>query len=164
MNILYLHGLDSKLSPEKREVLKKFGKVYAPDLDYYKDANAITTILNFYPDVEINTVIGSSMGGFAGYHVANSLFRPALLFNPALKKRSVPQEIPTVSDSWNNLKQIVIGQKDEVVSPQETLSFLSEGFNPVTELYVRLVPQLGHRIPVELFEAEVESFFEKLCY
>ena len=161
MNILYLHGLDSKLSPEKREILEKFGKVYAPDLDYYKNSNVINTILKFYPGVEINTVIGSSMGGFAGYHVANALFCPALLFNPALKKRSVPQEIPAQPDSWNNLKQIVIGQRDEVVSPKDTLSFLSEEFNPVTKLYVLLVPGLGHRIPVELFEAEVESFFEK---
>ena len=161
MNILYLHGLDSKLSPEKRAILEEYGKVYAPDLDYYKDENAIKTILNFYSNVEINRVIGSSMGGFAGYHVANALCRPALLFNPALKKRSVPQEIPVQPDSWNNLKQIVIGQRDEVVSPQDTLSFLSEAFNPVTELCVRLVPGLGHRIPVELFQEEVKSFFKK---
>ncbi len=163
MNILYLHGLDSKLSPQKRKVLEKFGKVFAPDLDYYTDENAIQTILDLHENVEINTVIGSSMGGFAGYHVSNALARPALLFNPALVKRSVSQNIPGINN-LNNLKQFVLGQIDDVVSPIDTLSFLSENFNPVTDFYLRLVPRLGHNIPVELFEEEVESFFMKLCY
>src|SRR5690606_38765516 len=164
MNILYLHGLDSKLSPEKREILEKYGKVFAPDLDYYQNTNAIRTILEMYSNVDINTVIGSSMGGFAAYHVSNAIFRPALLFNPALRTRSVPQEIPKDNYNYNNLKHFVIGQNDDVVSPADTLSFLSENFNPVTEIHLRLVPRLGHRIPVELFEEEVESFFGKLCY
>lgn len=164
MNILYLHGLDSKLSSEKREILERYGEVFAPDLNYYQNPDAIETILDSYSDVDINVVIGSSMGGFAGYHVANNLFRPALLFNPALKKRSVSQNIPGNTNSYNNLKQIVIGQRDEVVSPEDTLLFLSENFNPVTDIHLRLVPRLGHRIPPELFEEEVKSFFEKLCY
>ncbi|MDT0689573.1 YqiA/YcfP family alpha/beta fold hydrolase [Salegentibacter sp. F188] len=164
MNILYLHGLDSKLSSEKREILEKFGTVLAPDLDYYQNPNAIDSILQMYSEVEINVVIGSSMGGFAGYHVANAIFRPALLFNPALIRRSVPQNIPKEKESYNNLKQIIIGQRDEVVSPQDTLNFLVGEFNPVTDFYLRLVPRLGHRIPVELFEEEVKSFFKKLCY
>ncbi len=163
MNILYLHGLDSKLNPEKRGILEKYGTVYAPDLDYYRDSHAIESILEMYPGEEINTVIGSSMGGFAAYHVANALLRPALLFNPALMKRSVPQNIPGI-EGFNNLKQIVIGQRDEVVSPADTLTFLKTDFNPVTDLHLHLVPRLGHRIPVEFFEEEVASFFEKLCY
>lgn len=164
MNILYLHGLDSKLSPEKRSILEKYGKVFAPDLDYYQNPNAIESVLEMFPDVDINTVIGSSMGGFAAYHVSNALLRPALLFNPALMKRSVAQNIPEDNNNYNNLKQIVIGQIDDVVSPADTLSFLSENFNPVTEIYLHLQPKLGHSIPVELFEEEVERFFKKLCY
>lgn len=163
MNILYLHGLDSKLSPEKKAILEKYGKVYAPDLNYYENPDAIETILEMFADVEINTVIGSSMGGFAAYHVSNALFRPALLFNPALLKRSVPQNIPA-ENNYNNLKQIVIGQRDDVVAPADTLSFLTENFNPVTDIHLHLVPRLGHNIPVEFFEEEVESFFGKLCY
>ena len=163
MNILYLHGLDSKLSPEKKAILEKYGKVYAPDLNYYTNPDAIETILQIYEDVEFNVVMGSSMGGFAGYYVANALFRPALLFNPALSKRSVPQNIPK-EDSHNNLKHIVIGQRDEVVSPADTLSFLTENFNSVTHLHLHLVPRLGHNIPVTFFEEEVSRFFSELCY
>lgn len=163
MNILYLHGLDSKLSPEKKAVLEKYGEVFAPDLNYYTNPDAINSILEMYAGIDINTIIGSSMGGFAAYHVSNALFRPALLFNPALKKRSVPQNVPS-NEAHNDLKQIVIGQMDEVVSPADTLNFLSENFNPVTHLHLHLVPRLGHNIPVELFKEEAQSFFDKLCY
>ncbi len=162
MNILYLHGLDSKLSPEKREVLENYGKVLSPDLNYYENPDAIETILNLYPGGEVDVVMGSSMGGFAGYYVANALNKPALLFNPALVKRSVPQNIPKSIENYNPLKQIVIGQIDEVVSPADTLNFLPGHFNPVTDLHLHLVPGNGHNIPVPLFQAEVKSFFEKL--
>lgn len=161
MNILYLHGLDSKLSPEKREVLEHYGKVLSPDLNYYEDPNAIETILGMYPNGEVDVVIGSSMGGFAGYYVSNALKKPALLFNPALVKRSVPQNIPKL-ENFNSLKQIVLGQIDDVVSPADTLSFLPQDFNAVTDLHLHLVPENGHNIPVPLFEAEVQSFFGKL--
>ena len=163
MNILYLHGLDSKLSPEKKAILEKYGKVHAPNLNYYTNPDAIETILEMYADVDINTVIGSSMGGFVAYHVSNALLRPALLFNPALKKRSVPQNIPS-EGGHNNLKQIVVGQRDDVVSPADTFSFLMKNFNPVTDIHLHLVPRLRHNIPVEFFEEEVKEFFGRLCY
>lgn len=163
MNIIYLHGLDSKLSPEKKSVLEQFGNMYAPDVNYYEDRDAIQTILDYYPNLEIDAVIGSSMGGFAGYHVANALDKPALLFNPAVKKRSVHQNIPSLN-SFNRLKQIVIGQVDEVVIPRDTLEFLLEDFNPVTDLRLHLVPGLGHNIPVEFFKEEVSSFFANTCF
>ena len=158
MNILYLHGLDSKLSPEKRAVLEKFGKVFAADLNYYEDPNAIDTVLQMYPDLEMHAVIGSSMGGFAGYHVSNALERPALLFNPALVKRSVTQHIPEIK-THSKLQQFVLGQKDDVVSPVDTLSFLSGRFDQGTDFHLHLVPGLDHNIPVERFEEEVRSFF-----
>ena len=164
MNILYLHGLDSKLNTEKRTVLEQYGRVFAPDLDYYNNPNTIEWVLEQFSDTEINTVIGSSMGGFAAYHISNALFRPALLFNPALRKRSVHQNLPADINAYNNLKQIVIAQRDQVVLPADTLSFLSENFNPVTDIYLRLVPRLEHRISEALFKEEVDSFFEKLCF
>lgn len=161
MNILYLHGLDSKLSPEKKAILEQYGKVLAPDLNYYEDPDAIETVINMYSEKDINVVIGSSMGGFAGYHVSNLLLRPALLFNPALKERSVDQNIPA-GEARNDLKQIIIGQIDDVVLPADTLDYLAEDFNPVTHIHLHLVPQLGHNIPVEFFEQEVKEFMRKV--
>ncbi len=163
MNILYIHGLDSKLSAEKKAILEGFGEVYAPDLDFYTNENAIETIVDYYPDLEIDIVMGSSMGGFAGYYVANILDKPALLFNPALEKRTVEQGIPGRAAKKNNkFKHIVIGQIDEVVRPQDTLNFMMRNFNPETDLHLHLVPGLGHNIPVPFFEKEVKAFFSNL--
>lgn len=142
-------------------MLENYGKVLSPDLNYYENPNAIETILGMYSNGEVDVVIGSSMGGFAGYYVSNALERPALLFNPAVVKRSVSQNIPEIGN-YSPLKQIVLGQIDDVVAPEDTLSFLPGDFNPVTDLYLHLVPENGHHIPVPLFEEEVRSFFEKL--
>ena len=161
MNILYLHGLDSKLSEEKRKVLQKFGKVFSPDLNYYEDENAVETVLNYCSEITIDVVMGSSMGGFAGYYVSNALDKPALLFNPALVERSVAQKVPQIS-SVNILKHIVLGQVDEVVNPHDTLNYLRSHFNTRTHLHLHLVPGLGHNIPVPFFEEEVRMFLNRL--
>jgi predicted esterase YcpF (UPF0227 family) len=34
MNILYLHGLKSKLKEDKRKILEQYGRVFAPEIDY----------------------------------------------------------------------------------------------------------------------------------
>lgn len=159
MNILYIHGLDSKLSADKKAILEEFGSVYAPDLDFYSNEQAIETILENYRDNQIDVVLGSSMGGFAGYYVSNALDKPALLFNPALEKRTVEQKIPGSASKPNKFKHIVIGQIDTVVNPQDTLNFLVRNFNPETDLHLHLVPQLGHNIPIPFFQKEVNAFF-----
>lgn len=162
MKILYLHGLESKLSPEKREILEKYGEVVAPDVDYYQDPKAIENLLKKYAGLNIDAVVGSSMGGFAGYHISNRLDRPALLFNPALKRRSVKQELPAEISASKKLKQIIIGEKDEVVKPAETLEFISSELYRGSEFYIHLRPGMEHRTPVEIFEEELDSFFAKI--
>lgn len=95
MNILFLHGLESKLSDEKRAILETYGTVIAPDLDYKSNPDAIQNLYDEFKNQNINSIIGSSMGGFAGFHLANSLGIFALLYNPALPYRnSVLQNIP----------------------------------------------------------------------
>lgn len=164
MNILYIHGLDSKLNMEKKKMLEKYGKVFAPDLDYYQNRNAIDSILKMYSEVDINTVIGSSMGGFAGYYISNALDRPALLFNPALQSRSVEQIVPKIEKTSNSFKQIVIGQRDEVVDPKDTLLFISRQLSGQTDFHLNIRHEMEHRVHPECFEEELEIFFFKLCY
>ncbi len=166
MNILYLHGLDSSLNNEKRTVLEKFGTVYAPNIDYRNNPNTIKQLLTTYKkhDPEINVVIGSSMGGFAGYYISEVLNRPALLFNPALASRSVAQEMPDTIISSLNLKHIILGAKDDVITPSETFQFLSKTIDNNIEYRIHLRPNLAHRIPIAVFEEEVDVFFKALCY
>lgn len=166
MNILYLHGLMGRLNEEKRKILEKYGKVFAPDIDYHNDSNSIENLVRRYYDQkeEINVVIGSSMGGFAGWHVSKALQRPALLFNPALAQRSVEQNIPVYEDSSLNFKQLVLGVSDDVVDPSGTMHFLAKELPGAADIKIHLHQHLAHRIPVDVFEEEVEGFFGELCY
>ena len=164
MNILYLHGLKSKLKKEKRKVLEKFGNVFAPDIDYSSGDAQHLPILQSYPNTEFNVIIGSSMGALNAYIISNWIGRPALLFNPPLAKHPwsvmLPEERFIKSDSP---KQLLLGGKDEVVDPQETLTFLGKHLQE-HELEIKIDPYLGHRIPLDLFKEQVTYFFYKLCY
>ena len=164
MNILYLHGLKSKLKEEKRRILEDYGKVFAPDIDYSAEHIQPLRILRNYPDTEFNVIIGSSMGALNAYIISNWIGRPALLFNPPLAKHPwslmLPKEKFIRSDSP---KQLLLGGMDNVVDPQETLTFLGRNLQE-QELEIKVDPFLGHRIPPELFEEQVAHFFSKLCY
>lgn len=158
MNIVYLHGLDSKLSLEKKEILEKFGDVIAPEIDYYSNENAIKSLVDYLKDKKVDLIIGSSIGGFAGYYVSTALKKPALLFNPALKNRSVEQIIPSIPINSRSVKQFVLGVMDDVVNPGETLGFISKTFNEFTDFHIHLRTGLTHNIPLDVFEEEIESF------
>ena len=164
MNILYLHGLKSKLSLEKREILEQYGKVFAPDIDYSKNHVQYTEILKQFPKTEFNVVIGSSMGALNSYIISNWIGRPTLLFNPPLSKHPWStmhsKERFTRGDAP---KQFVLGGSDDVVDPSETMAFLAKHLN-TDELEIKIDPRLGHRIPLSVFEEQVEIFFSKLCY
>ncbi|WP_373059388.1 YqiA/YcfP family alpha/beta fold hydrolase [Zunongwangia sp. H14] len=163
MNILYLHGLKSKLSSAKRKVLEQYGNVYAPDIDYSRDHIQYGEVLQQFPKTEFNVIIGSSMGALNAYIISNWIGRPALLFNPPLSKHPWSTMFPKEKFSRGDAsKQLLLGARDEVVNPQETLSYIGNHlYNH--ELVIKIDPQLGHRIPVDVFKAEVKDFFDKIC-
>lgn len=158
MNLVYLHGLDSKLSLEKKDILEKFGKVIAPEIDYYSNTNAIESLVDQLKDKKVDVIIGSSIGGFAGYYVSTALKKPALLFNPALKNRSVEQIIPSIPINSRSVKQFVLGALDDVVNPGDTLGFISKIYNEFTDFHIHLRTGLTHNIPLDVFEEEINSF------
>lgn len=162
MKIVYIHGLDSKLSPEKREILEKFGTVISPDINYYDNPQSIDTILREVKGEDPDVIIGSSMGGFATYYVSTALQKPALMFNPALAERTVEQEVPEGKIEKRQLKQFLLGAIDDVVDPGKTLNFISEAYNQHTDFHIHILPGLTHNIPLDIFEAEVRSFLEKV--
>ncbi|MBT8295768.1 MAG: hypothetical protein KJO51_05080 [Gramella sp.] len=162
MNILYLHGLHSKLSDEKRGVLEKYGSVYAPDIDYNSKHTQPVEILDQYSGTEFNVVIGSSMGALNGFIISDNIGRPALLFNPPLAKYRKVEFKNSYAKIFAS-KQILLGGIDEVVDPAETLIFLSKRLEEA-DLEIRTDRRLGHRIPLQIFKEQVEIFFSKLCY
>lgn len=162
MNILYLHGLDGDLAPEKRTILKKYGKVFSPAIDYRTTYNSIELLVEQYKNENIKVVIGSSMGGFVGYYIADAYQLPSLLFNPALSSRSVHQEVPVYKNPYLSFKQIVLGADDDVIDPRHTFTFLSKTLQEHTDYDIHVRQRLGHRIPVAVFEEEVAAFFKKI--
>ncbi len=161
MNILYLHGLNSKLSDEKREVLERYGRVFSPDINYSEKHFQPDLILKEFPNTEFNVVMGSSMGGLNAYAISEIIGRPALLFNPPLVKYS---EIEFSHKFTRGLspKQILLGGSDDVVNAAETLNFLGE-YLKNSELDIKILPELGHRIPMEVFIDQVKKFFKDIC-
>lgn len=162
MNILYLHGLDSSLSPEKQAILEKHGKIFSPAIDYRNNYDSISILINQFKNEKISVVIGSSMGGYAAYYVSDSYSVPALLFNPALAARSVFQKTPNIPEPYLSYKQFVLGLKDDVVEPATTLNFLSGNLQRFTDYNIRIIQNLAHQIPVDIFEREVDFFFKMM--
>ena len=166
MNIIFLHGLESKLSNEKRVILETYGTVIAPDLEYKSNPNVIQNLYDEFKNQDINTIIGSSMGGFAGFHLANSLGICALLYNPALPYRnSIEQIIPNnLQVRESPLMRIILGGQDEIIKAKDNLAFLSQNSKPNTDYTIVIKNDLAHQIPVDVFKEEAEAFFESLCF
>lgn len=160
MTILYLHGLNGSLIPEKRSVLERYGKVIAPNIDYENNPNCISWLYTIYKDKKIDLVMGSSLGGFTGYHLAKLLHLPALLFNPALAERSVLQNVPITPEHTIHKIHMVLGSRDSVVNPKHTLQFLSDGLHLPQDYRLHIRHDLEHRIPLEVFKEEVIWFME----
>lgn len=162
MTILYIHGLNGSLSPEKRAILERYGAIESPKIDYENNSNSIMWLYNQFKDGNIDVIMGSSMGGFAGYHLAKLLQLPALLFNPALAERSVNQNIPDTPKTNNSKIHIVLGSKDHVVDPKGTLHFIGELLRQEQDYNISIRHDLEHRIPLNVFEKEVTLYLEQL--
>lgn len=162
MNILYLHGLDGDLAPEKRIILENYGKVFSPAIDYRTEYNSIELLVEQFKNEKIDAIIGSSLGGFVGYYIADAYKLPSLLFNPALASRSVSQKVPFYKAPFLSFKQIVLGAQDDVINPKSTFIFLSQNLQEHTNYAIHVRQGLGHHISLEIFKEEVEVFFKKI--
>lgn len=163
MTILYLHGLESKLSEAKRAVLQNYGTVIAPDMDYYSDPKVFDLVLNLSREQTFDVVIGSSMGGFMGYYFANTVSIAALLFNPALPHRSVEQHLPELNPSHASpLLHLALGGQDTVMEANGNLNWIASNRIPTTDFKIALYSKMEHQIPFEIFEKEVQNFFKQL--
>ena len=140
MNILYLHGLLGSLNPEKREVLEKYGTVYAPTIPYKSNSTCIDWLYQTYKEKQIEVVIGSSMGGFTGYYISRLLQTHALLFNPALAHRTVHQVIPSPLPTHQHPVHFTVTQHYQLHTQQD----------------------LAHRIPLPTFKSATTHFFASL--
>ncbi|WP_338792747.1 YqiA/YcfP family alpha/beta fold hydrolase [Bernardetia sp. Wsw4-3y2] len=170
MKTLYLHGLDSFLSDEKRVILEKYtNNLIAPSIDYRQDPYTIQTLLERYQNQKIELVIGSSMGGLTAYYLSWFWQIPCLAFNPALPYRSTIQELPALPITINKIKnlrkeylRVILGRHDDIINPFDTLPILMNDMNEDEPLSIHLRNDLAHQIPFDIFDDELNFFFEKI--
>lgn len=170
MKTLYLHGLDSYLTDEKRIILEKYTtNLVAPLINYRQDRYTIQTLLERYKDEKIELVIGSSMGGLTAYYLSWFWQIPCLAFNPALPYRSTIQELPELPTSINNEKnprqaylRVILGRHDDVINPFDTLPILMSDMNEKEPLSIHLRNDLAHQISFSIFDEELNYFFDKV--
>ena len=162
LKLLYLHGLDGQLTPEKAAILDAFGNVTAPQLDY-RAAGFYRNQLEPCLDLPFDGVVGSSMGGFIGLRIAHRLNIPALIFNPALNNRTITPDLEG-EPSLQNLDHqasiyAVFGEEDEIIPWARSHAELIKNCQN-DQLHVRKIAGLGHRIPVPVFEEGLAWYVE----
>lgn len=161
---LYLHGLHSSvINSPKVNWLKSFDytKVMAPEINYSQEKSSIFSRLSQIVETEkIQYIVGSSMGGFLGYHLGSKHNLPTLLFNPSLIKTSVGKpdlDNTGVHNATRGHHSFVLGLNDEVVDPTKLLQFISN-----TEIHtIRKITfePMAHRVPLEIFRSQMLAFW-----
>lgn len=153
MKITYFHGRGESFDETKYKILSKFGdEVLYPDINF-NDKNLIS---NFSQSIEPSLIVGSSMGGYIGYHVSNMLSCPALLINPSIFFKSGAEFRPNDNIRIDQRKHFIISQKDEIIDIKRTLKFLNE-FN-FKDDSIKIHNEL---ISLDVFEKEFNVFREK---
>lgn len=157
MKTLYLHGLNSYPLPEKLDMLEKAGlNVVALHLDYANEKNVYQTLKNYALEEEVEFLVGSSLGGFIAFWLAEDLGLPCLLFNPAMTYgECLDSYEPEVSSRLCPARFVVIGAYDETIDPEESLRFFRE--QDEGECYQRVITcdWLEHQIDFATFEEMV---------
>ncbi len=159
--ILYLHGLESRLSEVKHAVLNSYGEVLFPDIDYKATDQIIQNLHTQYRGEKIDVIIGSSFGGFVGYYLSLLLNTHCLVFNPALPYRSFPQQIPAVPQREKHLLT-VIGLQDPIIKAADNLDFLLNHHSENELSRIHVLQGLAHQIPLQVFSTEVNYLFNTI--
>lgn len=156
MRTLYIHGLDSEPVPEKMKIMKKAGlKPYALHLDYRKEPNAYLSLRNHAIEKRAKFIIGSSLGGFLGFYLAEDLGLPCLLFNPAVSHQSIESNRPQLKNLNCPARYVVLGAQDQVLDPVENLSFIRKKDREGLEQKIMVCSWLEHSIDFDTFEEMV---------
>jgi hypothetical protein len=150
MKILYLHGYKAKPNFERIGYLESLGhEVVAPHINYERESDILLRLL----EDDYDMVVGSSLGGYMGFHISDYKSIPCVCFNPPLA-RDLMVYIQTPED-WDydsiipQTKDIVLGGSDEVVNPYETLEWLM-GNRP--HVNIHFYDNMSHTIKIEEFE------------
>jgi len=157
LKTLYIHGLDSFPVPEKIEILRKADlEVIAPQINYRTRDDSYYVLKDLAIQNEIEFVIGSSLGGYIAFWLAEDLGIPCLLFNPAMTyQRLFGKYLPPIPHLHCPERYVVIGALDETVNPVKNRRFFQK--LDTTNCYQRVIvcEWLPHQIDFTTFEEMV---------
>ena len=146
MTTLYLHGLNSTNQNERTEWLQQFGNVVNPLLSYQNIPVTYQKIEKLIQKFRPNVIVGSSMGGYLGFHLGNYYHIPTLLLNPALIMSILvrPDNRLLASDTKHTIS---LGKYDTVIRPEITKQLLQEW----QQRYQIFEYDIEHQTPFEVF-------------
>ena len=160
IKILYLHGLNSYLHQDRREVLTPYGEIFAPVFDYKNNPDLFTHLYEEYQNIDV--IIGSSAGGLIGYFLAQKLQKPCALFNPALNYQHELPFAPLWDKEYRQYMLLVMGMQDEVIPYKESLPIALADKTTEQQIDIHLIQNMGHLYPIEIFSRELKFFFDKI--
>ncbi len=146
MTSLYLHGLNSVNQNSRTDWLQQFGKVVNPLLSYSNIPETYQYLEKLVQKNCPDVIVGSSMGGYFGFHLGNYYRIPTLLLNPALVMTLLvrPDNRLLATDTKHTIS---IGKYDTVIRPEITLQLLKEWRLP----YQIFEYETEHQTPFEVF-------------
>lgn len=157
MKTLYIHGYKSYPIPQKIEIMEAAGlQVTAPEIEFDQGESVYPFLKQIILEEKTEFLVGSSLGGFSAYWLAEELGLPCLLFNPAMNySNTLMDYIPEIEERLCPARFVVIGALDETIDPEENQHF----FNSMDdgECYQRMVlcQWLGHQIDFDTFDEMV---------
>ena len=146
MTTLYLHGYNSTHQNDRTNWLQQKGQVINPLMQYrnlpldYQYLESL--VLQHRPD----WIVGSSLGGYFGFHLGNYYRIPTILLNPALSMTHIihPDNRMAPTDT---LHTVSLGKNDDIVPPAGTIALLKQlGARYQIKEYV-----MGHETGFEVF-------------
>lgn len=157
MKTLYIHGLDSFPVPEKLEILKNAGlEVVAPHLDYRAQPDTYPGLKRMAVEEKVEFLVGSSLGGYLAYWLAEDLGLPCLLFNPAMSYDDLfRKHLPEIENRLCPARFVVIGANDETADPIVNRQFFRKADDGHCYQRVVVCDWLRHQIDFASFEEMV---------
>lgn len=139
INILYIHGYNSSSTSQSlkiEQLEKEFNSVYriAPDFDLGYDS-VVREVLEFAKDLEIDALIGTSMGGYLAADISQKLVVPYVSINPCIYPSLSLEKYGLTGDELYSYPEfsvdsvasglVLLGMQDNVIDPYDTIIFLN---------------------------------------
>lgn len=153
MRVAFLHGLESKAISDKSTYLENdMEYAYCPAMNY-KDNSLFAKTLNDIKRLDIDVLIGSSMGGWFAYCISTLTGIPTILFNPAFHSRSFSPNVQLGSKKANHI--VVLGKNDTLIDHTKTLEYIKE--EGIGNFKVNFESN-SHRTPINIFKKYVDAY------